>query len=182
MQQLIDDLLKYSHINNTDELHFEDTDITLLIEDIQQELKETIEEKGGLISYAKMPALSVLPTLMRQVFLNLISNSLKYSKPDVAPNIKIYSEIVSGKEIKVYGGDENISYCKIKVVDNGIGFPQEQAYRIFEPFQRLHGKDKYEGTGIGLAICKKIVLKHKGVINAESQPGKGTTFNLYLPL
>ncbi|WP_020211634.1 CheR family methyltransferase [Flavobacterium rivuli] len=181
MQQLINDLLNYSRINNIEDINFEYTDITYIIDDTKGELRENIENKNAIITVAKMPVLKVLPPLITQVFINLIGNALKYSKAGVPPLINISCEIVLGKGLKFFESDPTLSYCKISIADNGIGFSQEHASHIFEPFQRLHAKDKYEGTGIGLAICKKIMLKHKGYITAQSALGEGSLFNLYLP-
>ena len=182
MQQLITDMLRYSRINNSDDLVFEYTDISAITDDAVNELRETIKDNNATLNIAKLPVIKVLPPLITQVFINLIGNAVKYSKPNVAPQITIDTEIVPGKGLYFFESNPAISYCRISITDNGIGFSQEHASRIFEPFQRLHAKDKYEGTGIGLAICKRIMIKHKGCIAAESTPGEGSVFNLYLPL
>jgi two-component system CheB/CheR fusion protein len=182
MQQLIDDLLAYSHINNLSEIDFSDTDLNLVVSEVLGDLEETIESKKAGIKVAALPTVKGRDTLLHQLFINLIGNSLKYSKADPAPEINISFEIISGREIVPMGADKNTAYYKIKIEDNGIGFRAEQAHTIFEPFKRLHSRDKYEGSGIGLAICSKIVTKHKGFINAESTPGKGSTINIFLPL
>jgi len=182
MQQLINDLLSYSRVNNILDVNFEYKDITQVIEEAHTELRENIEDSNAILKIPKMPVIRVLPPLITQVFINLIGNSLKYATPGEPPVITFDTEIVPGKEIHFFEADASISYCRIGISDNGIGFSQEHASRIFEPFQRLHGKDKYEGTGIGLAICKKIMLKHKGCISAKSTLGSGSEFNLYLPL
>ena len=182
MQQLITDLLNYSRISNIEDINFEYTDITYIIDDTKGELRENIENKNAIITVDKMPVLKVLPPLLSQVFINLVGNALKYSKAGVPPLINISCEIVPGKGLKFFESDPTLSYCKISIADNGIGFSQEHASHIFEPFQRLHAKDKYEGTGIGLAICKKIMLKHKGYITANSVTCQGSVFSLYLPM
>jgi len=182
MQRLIDDLLHYSHISKVGDEELEETDINQVIEDATTELYDAIQQKNVLLKVATIPTLYTVPLLVHQLFINLIGNAIKYSKTDVQPDIKITYKIVTGNEIKIYGTESSLSYCKIIIADNGIGFLPEQALMIFEPFQRLHTKDKYEGTGIGLAICKKIMIKHKGYISAESIPGKGSVFNLYFPL
>jgi two-component system CheB/CheR fusion protein len=181
MQQLIDDLLRYSHISKADDEDLQETDVALVIDEVISDLSESIDAMNAKINVGTLPTLKTLPLLASQLFINLITNAIKYSRQDVPPVISISYTIANGAEVAVLGGDTSLTYCKIKVTDNGIGFDQAQANRIFEPFQRLHGRDKYEGTGIGLAICKKIMLKHKGFINAESKPGTGTTFNLYFP-
>jgi len=182
MQRLIDDLLHYSHISKVNDEELEETDISQVIHEVSEELNDLIEQKDVVLKVASIPSLNVVHSLVYQLFTNLIGNAIKYSKADVQPSIKISYKIVNGTELTVKGANNTVSYCKISVADNGIGFLTEQAERIFEPFQRLHAKDKYEGTGIGLAICKKIMIKHKGYITAESVPGSGSVFNLYFPL
>ena len=182
MQRLIDDLLHYSHISRVNDEELEETDIKQVLEEVAGELGDSIVQKNVVLKIASIPSLHVVPLLVHQLFLNLIGNAVKYSRADVQPTIKVSYKIVNGSEIKIAGGDNTVSYCKIIISDNGIGFLPEQSERIFEPFQRLHAKDKYEGTGIGLAICKKIMIKHKGYITAESVPGSGSVFNLYFPL
>lgn len=182
MQRLIDDLLHYSQIGKVNEDELEEVDVKHVIEDAAAELKEVIEEKNAEVKIATIPSLNVVPLLVQQLFINLIGNALKYSRNDVRPFIKISYKIATGTEITRLGGNSDVTYCKIIIADNGIGFLPEQSKKIFEPFQRLHSKDKYEGTGIGLAICKKIMMKHKGYITADSVPGTGSTFNIYFPL
>lgn len=179
MRQLTDDLLKYSHLSTTDENEFESTDLTALANEVTEEVSETILTTNANITISDLPIIRANPLLMRQLFINLVSNALKYKSPDKKPEISISSSVAGKDEIS---GAADTGYYKIKVTDNGIGFLQEQSRQIFEPFQRLHGKDKFEGTGIGLAICNKIVFKHKGFITAESTPGEGATFNVFLPL
>jgi two-component system CheB/CheR fusion protein len=182
MQQLINDLLHYSHISNADDIELEETDIKHIIQDTLNEKKEIIDAKKAVIIISNMPDLYVIPALVHQLFMNIIGNALKYSKADVPPQISISYSNPKSNEVTVLGGEPQVNYCKIQVADNGIGFSQKDAEDIFEPFTRLHAKDKYEGTGIGLAICKKIMVQHKGFITAESTPGVGTAFNLYFPL
>lgn len=179
MQQLIDDLLKYSHLSTTDENDFENTDLTALANEVTEELSETILATDAVIKISDLPIVWANPLLMRQLFINLVSNALKYKCYDKVPEISITCSVAERDEVN---GQTDARYYKIRVTDNGIGFLQEQSLQIFEPFQRLHGKDKFEGTGIGLAICNKIVLKHKGYIRAESKPGAGATFNVFLPI
>ncbi|RZJ76152.1 MAG: PAS domain-containing protein [Flavobacterium sp.] len=181
MRQLIEDLLDYSRINNL-EANFDETEIVSIIEESKTEIIDNQNSKDASITIGELPSLKVLPVLIRQLFINLIGNALKYSKPGTSPVIKISAVNVDGKETVLLGGDEKLKYCRITIEDNGIGFPQEQALRIFEPFQRLHSKDNYEGTGIGLAICKKIMVKHRGLIAADSKPGVGSNFYLYFPV
>ncbi len=181
MQQLIDDLLAFSKTNTTERI-FVRTNLKNIINEVKEELKETIEEKNVVIEIGQMCHAAIIVFQFRQLMYNLISNAIKFSVPGVAPHIIINSFIIKGTEIR----DENIipekMYCHISVKDNGIGFEQEFSRRIFEVFQRLHGKEQYNGTGIGLAIVKKIVENHNGIISATSNLSEGATFNIYLPV
>lgn len=180
MQNLITSILSYSRTNNAEKV-FEETNLNQVLNEVKGVLQESIQEKNALIESYKLPTIHAIPIQMHQLFLNLISNSLKYSKQDVAPLIKISAEKVTGNEIAGLV-NENGSFWKIEVSDNGIGFEQQYENKIFEVFQRLHGKKEYEGTGIGLSICKKIVHVHHGTISALGNPGVGSTFTFYLPV
>ena len=180
MRVLIDDLLLFSRTNTTKK-EFIKLSLNDLLENAESELAEIIEEKKAMITVSKLPKLAVIPYQIEQLFINLIGNSLKYSREDVAPEIKIESE-------KVNSGDYpdllelNIKkFHKITFTDNGMGFDPQFKETIFVLFQRLHSKTDYPGTGIGLAICKKIVENHKGHIIADSTPGKGSVFTVFLP-
>jgi signal transduction histidine kinase len=118
---------------------------------------------------------------MQQLLENIIGNALKYSMPDVKPEIRVTAGVVHGTEISFTGADPAMNYHRISVADNGIGFEPQYAGKVFELFQRLHNKTEYSGTGIGLAIAKKIVQNHEGFITAESELGHGATFHIYLP-
>jgi PAS domain S-box-containing protein len=180
MQDLIDALLNFSR-TNTAELVFEPVDLNSIIEEVKTSLKENIEEKNAVVEAASLPVLSVIPLQFFQLMLNLVSNSLKYSKAGIHPHIKISAEVIAGQYVQPPAVYPFEKYWKISVEDNGIGFEQQYENKIFELFQRLHGKLEYGGTGIGLAICKKIVQNHNGVISAVGKPGVGATFNVYLP-
>ncbi|MCR5862059.1 ATP-binding protein [Flavobacterium sp. J372] len=182
MQLLTDDLLNYAQISNSNDDEVENTDLNSLVNDVLEDLKDTVQSVNAEIKVSELPVVKVIPLLMRQLFINLIGNAIKYRKADGQPIVNISFSVADKSEIADLGVDPETRYYRIKIADNGIGFPQEQSQRIFEAFQRLHGKDKYEGTGIGLAICKKIALRHDGFITAESNPGSGATFNLFLPL
>ncbi len=181
MQNLITDLLTYSRANSS-EIHFVEVDLNELIEEVKADLSVSAQQKNSTITCAKLPVLKVLPLQMHQLFLNLIENSIKYSEPDRDPVIKIAATVVNGQKITEFDhADINQNYWKISIEDNGIGFDQQYEYKIFELFQRLHSRNQYEGTGIGLAICKKIVTSHGGYISAQSYPGIGSVFNIFLP-
>ncbi|MES2680840.1 MAG: ATP-binding protein [Bacteroidota bacterium] len=129
-----------------------------------------------------MPVIDTVPSQMRQVFQNLISNALKFSKEDVPPVVQITSEYLSDASDEVQGDPEQGQRCRITISDNGIGFDEKFTDRIFVIFQRLHTRDAYEGTGIGLAITKKIIERHNGTISASSRENEGTSFFIQLPL
>ena len=181
MQSLIIALLDYSQINSSD-FTFETADLGKLIGEVKNELKEIIEETHAVIECAPLTALQVIPVQFKQLVTNIFLNGIKYRKPDSPPGIKIRGAIAAGAELRGMPLKQDASYYRISIIDNGIGFEQEFAEKIFELFQRLHSKSEYEGTGIGLAICKKIVQNHKGFIRAESAPGAGSIFTVYLPL
>jgi PAS domain S-box-containing protein len=181
MQKLIEALLNFSKLDQYEE-EFIITDINLLLEESKVNLVEIIEEKKAIIESANLVSMEVIPVQFQQLLTNILNNALKYSKPNIPPRIKISSEIIEGKYIRHLNAVENTRYQLIKVTDNGIGFEQQYAEKIFELFQRLHGKAEYEGTGIGLSICKKIVENHGGIISAKGEPGVGAEFNMYFPI
>lgn len=181
MRVLIDDLLQYSKANRS-EKKLVQTNLNEVLANSLMELSQNIEDKKALINLAELPTINGIHFQMQQLFSNLLSNSLKYSKDNTAPIIDIdYTEIVAKTEPILK--DKSIKkYYKINFSDNGIGFEQEYAEKIFLLFNRLHGKTEYQGTGVGLAICKKIVENHKGYIFANSKPDEGTTFSIYIPV
>jgi len=180
MRVLIDDLLLFSRTNTTKK-EFLKSDLNELFENAKSELTEIIDEKKAVITISKLPKLEVIPYQIEQLFINLIGNSLKYSQPDLPPEIVIESEKVLSKDYPDLL-DQNIKkFYKISFSDNGMGFDSQFKETIFILFQRLHSKTDYPGTGIGLAICKKIVENHKGHITADSILGKGSVFTVFLP-
>jgi signal transduction histidine kinase len=187
MQQLIDDLLAFSRIATT-ELKFEKTDLNLIVEEVKAELKEIMQEKHATIEVSGLCIINVIAFQFRQLMYNLISNALKFSQPDSPSHIKITSRIVKGSKLSMENATLTLgrfspekNYCHITVKDNGIGFEPHFSERIFGVFQKLHGKEAYAGTGIGLAIVKKIIENHNGIIIASSQLNKGATFDIYFP-
>ena len=181
MQMFIEDLLLYSRASNVEKV-FELTDLNVILENAKQELSQRIEEKHVKIQSSNyLPTLNVIPFQIQQLFNNLLSNSIKYSKLDVAPVISISTRMISSKALPVLMGNQKSRYYKISISDNGIGFENEHAEDIFKLFYRLHNKAEYSGTGVGLAICKVIVENHKGFIKAESTPNVGTIISIYLP-
>ena len=180
MQQLIDDLLAFSRITTT-ELKFEKTELSIIIDEVKAELKDTIQEKQATIEATELGSANIIPFQFRQLMYNLISNALKFSQPDIPSVIIIKSSIEKGSTLNNEKLSPGKNYCHITVKDNGIGFEPHFSERIFEVFQKLHGKEVYGGTGIGLAIVKKIVENHNGIITATSELKKGATFDVYIP-
>lgn len=182
MQKFITDLLLYSRASKADKT-FEVADLNEILENSRRELSHRIEEKNAIINSASdLPVMNVIPFQVQQLFSNLISNSIKYSRPDQNPIIDVTRETVQGKDVPQYAGDPDSWFYKISFADNGIGFEQQYAEKIFALFYRLHSGKEYTGTGIGLAICKIIVENHKGFITAQGYPGKGSVFNIYIPI
>lgn len=180
MQRLIEDLLAYSRAHN-DPDQFEEVDLNELLENYKSELAASEKGVDVTIKAGKLPKISGIKFQLNQLLDNLIGNSVKYAKEGLKPEITINTGFKKGKELELHGADNQKSYYVMEFADNGIGFEQKYADRIFQPFQRLHGKNEYSGTGIGLAICKKIVQNHGGVIYAESKPGEGSSFFVAIP-
>ncbi|MCF6131684.1 sensor histidine kinase [Flavobacterium wongokense] len=177
MQTLIDDLLAYSRSNaNAAHQKFETVDLDIIIDEVREDLKEEIIATNASIISEKLCTAEIIPFQFRQMMHNLVGNSLKFAKPGVPPRITIKTDEV--KNCSFLDGKKG---CHISVTDNGIGFDQKYSDKIFQVFQRLHSKDEFEGTGIGLSIVKRIVENHKGVITVHSELGKGTRFDIYIP-
>ncbi|TLU99631.1 PAS domain S-box protein [Dyadobacter luticola] len=181
MQQLIIDLLAFSRANAVEKL-FEETDLNVVLKNVKEQLNELILQKSAVIVSETLPVKSVIVYQFEQLFMNLIANALKFTKPGIAPVINIRSGRVDGQLVLLPEADHNKTYEFISFTDNGIGFEPQFKDRIFQVFQRLHSRSAFEGTGIGLAICKKIVDNHKGLIDAVGKPGIGATFIIYLPV
>jgi|GEM_PF-1812560 len=181
MQKLLDDLLEFSR-THTSGRHFDRIDLNVVLSDVRRSLHESIEESGATIHADQMPVVPGVGFQLNQLFTNIVHNAIKYRKADVAPVITINVRQVGARDIPHLEDAEQAGYTEIAISDNGIGFEQRYADKIFEVFQRLHDRSQYEGTGIGLAICKKIMQNHEGYIHAESQPGVGATFRLYFPV
>jgi len=169
MRSLIDDLLSFSRVSSQ-EIELKSVSLNNVIDNVISDLKLTVQDKQAQINITELPTIKAEPVMLYQLFLNLLTNAMKFSKAELAPIINISTENVML---------EQHEYIQITVADNGIGFEQEYADKVFEVFQRLHGRGEYQGTGIGLAICKKIIDKHHGHIKVESEPGVGTQFKLY---
>ncbi|MDB5250216.1 MAG: sensor signal transduction histidine kinase [Segetibacter sp.] len=182
MLALIRDVLTFSQLSHERE-EFHQVDLMSLLESIKSDFELLIEEKNASIICTSLPVISAIPLQMSQLFSNLLSNALKFTRKEVVPEIRISSSLLSKEEAKKYLQlNPSVSYYNIEFTDNGIGFNQQNAQQIFDIFQRLHSQSEYHGTGIGLAICKKIALNHKGNISAKSSLNSGATFNIFLPV
>ena len=179
MSRLISDLLDYSRLSV--KAHFQPTDLNALLEELLSDFDEIIISKNAEVNLGKLPIIDTIPSQIRQVFQNLISNALKFSKTGIPPVINITATIIEDKDINSAASPTG-DYCRIIIEDNGIGFDEKFLDRIFVIFQRLSNLNAYEGTGIGLAIAKKIMDKHNGVISARSSENQGAQFILILPL
>lgn len=179
MQQLVNDLLKFSK-HTHDVYGFERTDLNEMLSDVLTDIEHEIQKKEARVFAGELPVIWAIPSQIRQLFQNLISNSLKFSRPDTTPEIHIRSEQVNDLAAEKISGFNN-TYYKIFFQDNGIGFDPKYAEDIFVVFKRLHSYHEFEGTGIGLSICKKIVDKHSGYISAQSKLNEGSTFIITLP-
>ena len=181
MLTLIRDVLAYSELSRVEQ-SYELVDLKQVIKDIRTDFELLITEKKAQIRTKDLPTIEAIPLHMSQLFANLISNALKFVKPGSHPEITIEASVINDYEKKnIPALNQSGTYFKIEVKDNGIGFNQEHAEQIFNIFQRLHGKKQFEGTGIGLAMCQKIVHNHHGVIYARSEPDKGSSFVILLP-
>ena len=181
MQTLINDLLLYSRTMGSS-LHFVSTDLNEIVQQAINELKESIEEKQAVVQVDKLPVLNVIPFQVHQFFVNMLSNSLKFTHEGVKPRIIIDSGLADPASLNNFSADSTKTYYRISIADNGIGFDAKYSEKIFDLFQRLHNRDRYIGTGIGLSICKKIIENHDGFITAEGRPGEGARFTVFLPL
>lgn len=180
-QSLINDLLTYSKTNNVDQI-FQMIDLCEIVKSVEEDFDEVLNKKNAKIKCDPLPMVRVIPFQIRQVFHNLISNALKYASTERQLNINITCKTLLGSEINELLLPAGKMYCHIAVADNGIGFETQYREKIFDMFQRLHGRSEYSGTGVGLAIVKKILVNHNGAINASSVPNQGSIFNIYLPL
>jgi light-regulated signal transduction histidine kinase (bacteriophytochrome) len=180
MQTLIQDLLTYSRTNSADRV-FVKTNLDEIAEEVTSDFSERIEETNAIVNFHPLGEMTVIPFQFRQLLHNLIGNSLKFSKKDEAPYIEITAQRIQGSKLDIKVDFPGKIYYCLKITDNGIGFDAEYNERIFEVFQRLNTENEFSGTGIGLAIVKKIVENHKGKIIAHSEKGKGATFEIYIP-
>ena len=184
MQALIDDLLRYSRIASKAQ-EFRQIDLQEIARDVVGDLETRIQQTGGRVTLGPLPSFEADPMQMRQLLQNLVGNALKFHRPDCPPEVCVSAEFIPGENTEGNGassGEETAPVCRISIQDNGIGFESQYAERVFNVFERLHSRSHYEGTGMGLAICRKIVQRHGGTISAHSIPGQGTLFLVTLPV
>lgn len=181
MSNLIREVLNFSRLSKTDKDLFTLVDLNSLVDEIAVDFELQLKDKNAHLNVGRLPVVNGISLQLTQLFSNLISNSLKFSKDN--PEVKIISRIISKEEALAFPQlNQAKQYAEITVSDNGIGFDQKHADQIFTIFQRLNSDTNYKGTGIGLAICKKVVQNHGGYISASGKPGEGATFNIYLPV
>lgn len=180
MTTLIRDVLTYSELVKENEM-FSPVNLNEVVENIKTDYELLIEQKQATIIAVNLPVIDAIPLQMSQLFGNLIGNALKFVRHDVKPVIKITAALLDSQQLKKYSLVKGREFYLLQFSDNGIGFKKEYAEQIFNIFQRLHGKTEYEGTGIGLAMCKKIALNHNGELNAEGSSENGAVFNVILP-
>ena len=181
MQGLINDLLNFSRVT-TKSQPFATVDLNEVVREVTADLEARIEQTGGRVETGQLPTIEAEPLHMRQLLQNLIGNALKFRRPDVPPLIKIAAEECQAPPAASSRSAAPRKMVRLLISDNGIGFDEKYTDRIFQVFQRLHGRAEYEGTGIGLAITRKIVEHHDGEITAKSTPGEGSTFIVTLPI
>ncbi|WP_461074100.1 PAS domain-containing sensor histidine kinase [Spirosoma horti] len=182
MSQLVRDLLTYSRLStHTEPLRIQA--LNPIVEEVINELDQLIQEKSAQVEVASLGTIQGDSTQLGQLFRNLLSNALKFVNPLVKTHIRIESQTLTRSDLPptYQPPDDHEQFCVLRIIDNGIGFEQAQAERIFETFQRLHGRHHYPGSGLGLAIVKRVVENHQGYVMAQSQPGQGATFTIYLP-
>lgn len=180
MSMLISDLLAFSRVSTRGKA-FSDVDLNTAISSVLSDLEIAIEERSATINVSNMPTIRGDKSQLEQVFLNLISNALKFQAADVEPFVDIQCSEPSPNELEDIPQVEDYTWSKITIKDNGIGFEQSFAEKIFAPFQRLHGRSEYKGTGIGLAVVRRIIERHNGNISAQSSQGNGATFTILIP-
>jgi len=181
MQNLINELLTFSRVT-TKAKPFESVDLAKVADDVLSDLEGRIEQVKGRVEVGTLPTIEAEALQMRQLLQNLIGNALKFRRPEVAPMVKVEAQIISGRRPQAGPDEQEEKLCRLTVSDNGIGFDEKYLDRIFNVFQRLHSRNEYEGTGMGLAIARKIAVFHRGDITAKSKPGAGATFIVTLPV
>lgn len=181
MKVLINDLLTFSRVTSRGQ-PFVQVDLNKVVQEVLSDLEAWVDQNGARVEVSNLQLIDADPTQMRQLFQNLISNGIKFHRKDVYPMVKVDCKLLKSNELGANGMAQGGEFCRLTVEDNGIGFDEKYLDRIFTVFQRLHGRGEYGGTGIGLAICQKVVQRHGGSITATSTPGQGSTFVVTLPV
>jgi len=189
MQTLINDLLTFSRVISSAQ-PFVAVNLGEVTRDVITDLEHRIEKTGADVTVGKLPTIEADPTQMRQLMQNLIGNALKFQAAGASPAVRIEAQLLLRDNLRAEGffpvsassARPEDKFCVLTVQDNGIGFDEQYLEKIFVVFQRLHGRSEYEGTGVGLAVCRRIADRHGGVITARSQPGEGATFIVVLPV
>ena len=184
MQVLIEDLLSFSRVSRSG-VFFEELNLMMVMREVIDDIDTQIKREDALIQFDNLPMVRGEMTQITRLFQNLISNAIKFHKPNERPIVKVDGKVLNHREVeeelKITVPKPNIDYVRISIKDNGIGFDEKYSEKIFNIFQRLHGRMEYEGTGIGLAICRKIVLNHNGYITVVSKENQGSEFIVILP-
>jgi two-component system CheB/CheR fusion protein len=182
MSNLIMDLLNFSRINVDTDLKIP-VDLNQVVNQVKEDFELLIKQKNAIVEVGQLPTIDASPLQMNQLFYNLLSNALKFTSENRIPQIIISSGMATETDLQIFPNlARTRNYYAISVKDNGIGFETDLADKIFTIFQRLHIRSEYEGTGIGLALCKKIVVQHGGAISANAEPDKGAEFRILLPV
>ena len=181
MRNLIQDLLTYGYNENL-ENSMMNVSLNKMVDDVKDVLSQELKESNTVLKVLSDCMITVRPIQFKQLLFNLFTNAIKFTKNKEFPSIEVNGEIIEGAAYPNLNLSVETKYTRIVVADNGIGFEQKYATKVFEIFQRLHSNEEYQGTGIGLAIAKRIVLTHRGQISVESSPGKGATFEIFIPL
>jgi light-regulated signal transduction histidine kinase (bacteriophytochrome) len=181
MQTLINDLLTFSRVMSASQ-PFVAVDLAAVTKEVLTDLEVRIEQTKAQVEVGELPTIEADPLQMRQLLQNLIGNALKFQPPGHQPVVKIQAKILRSPLIGAADSDIPDELCELTVQDNGIGFDEKYLDKVFAVFQRLHGRNEYEGTGVGLAVCRRITDRHGGTITAKSKPGEGATFIVTLPV
>lgn len=180
MSALISDLLEFSRVSTRGK-PFVPVNLNQIVSDVLEDLEIVIAESGAVVTVEDLPEIDADPSQMNQLFLNLIANGIKFRRKEVTPELVISARHFTDSEVEKRDLNPAVGWYQVSVRDNGIGFEQTYEDKIFAPFQRLHGRSEYEGTGIGLAVCRRIVERHNGRIRAFGEPSKGATFTITIP-
>ncbi|HZG00701.1 MAG TPA: ATP-binding protein, partial [Chitinophagales bacterium] len=180
MHTLIHGVLEYSKLSHAYE-NFDSVDLNAVLSNVLVDFELTLDQTNAAVTFEKLPIVEAVALQMNQLFTNLVGNALKFTKPNEPPVLHVGCRLLSGLDALALGLDQNRAYFDISVKDNGIGFSEQYADQIFVIFQRLHGRHLYGGTGIGLALCRRIVNNHQGVIYARSRENEGAEFHVVLP-